>query len=223
MGGLDNRLFISGERETPLLSVRLEAFQMGATPVTVAMWKEYCYATGTWMPQTPEWGWIDDHPVVNVSWFDVMSNDGEGNGFCAWASDIAGFQLTLPSEAQFEYAARGGQSLVGFPWGHTFDDSKVWCGRKTTASVSRSTNIFKNSYGLSDMSGNVSQWCCDCEVPLTDSQAEKMYPPSGAGHCYRGGSWRNDDEDEYRCGYGLSMFSDFRCEYIGFRLTAGPG
>ena len=55
-----------------------------------------------------------------------MGTDGKG-GFCAWASDIAGFRLTLPTEAQFEYAARGGQSGLAYPWGDTFDQSKLLC------------------------------------------------------------------------------------------------
>jgi formylglycine-generating enzyme required for sulfatase activity len=68
--------------------VTLSAFRMGATPVTVAIWKEYCAATGTSLPIAPEWGFLDDHPVVNVSWNDIMGMDGTG-GFCAWASDVA--------------------------------------------------------------------------------------------------------------------------------------
>jgi len=72
--------------EKPVHSVTLSAFRMGATPVTVAIWKEYCAATKTPLPTAPEWGFLDDHPVVNVSWSDIMGIDGTG-GFSAWASD----------------------------------------------------------------------------------------------------------------------------------------
>jgi formylglycine-generating enzyme required for sulfatase activity len=88
--------------ERPIHSVTISAFRMGATPITVAVWKEYCTATGTTLPPAPDWGLLDDHPIVNVSWNDIMGVNGDG-GFCAWASDIAGFRLTLPTEAQFEY------------------------------------------------------------------------------------------------------------------------
>lgn len=53
--------------EKPVHSVTLSSFRMGATPVTVATWKEYCAATTTALPTAPEWGFLDDHPVVNVS------------------------------------------------------------------------------------------------------------------------------------------------------------
>jgi formylglycine-generating enzyme required for sulfatase activity len=110
--------------EKPVHSVTLSVFRMGATPVTVAIWKEYCAATKTPLPAAPEWGFLDEHPIVNVSWDDIMGIDGPG-GFCAWASDVAGFRLTLPTEAQFEYAACGGVYDQDFPWGNAFDDSKV--------------------------------------------------------------------------------------------------
>ena len=113
------------DAEKPVHSVSMSAFRIGATPVTFAVWKEYCASTGTGLPAAPEWGLLDDHPVVNVSWTDIMGSDGKG-GFCSWVSDIAGFRLTLPSEAQFEYAARGGQDGLTYPWGNGFDDNKLW-------------------------------------------------------------------------------------------------
>ena len=152
--------------EKPAHAVTLSAFRMGATPVTVGMWKEYCASAGVVMPDAPEWGWIDDHPVVNVSWNDIMGEDGKG-GFCAWASGVAGIRLTLPTEAQWEYAARGGQEGFMYPWGNEFDRSKLWFsvdnegGAGRTASVSRSSNVHRNGYGLTDMAGNVWEWCSD--------------------------------------------------------------
>jgi formylglycine-generating enzyme required for sulfatase activity len=102
--------------EKPVHGVTLSAFRMGATPVTVAIWKEYCTATKSALATAPEWGFLDDHLMVNVSRTDIMGIDCTG-GFCAWASDVARFRLTLPTEAQFEYAARGGVYDQDFPWG----------------------------------------------------------------------------------------------------------
>ena len=142
--------------------VNVSAFRLGATPVTVGVWREYCSATGIRMPDTPIWGWLDDHPIVNVSWEDIMGTDGKG-GFCAWASEVAGFSLTLPTEAQWEYGSRRG--LDDFPWGNGFDDAKLWWSVNTkrtgTAPVVRSHNIYRNAYGLTDMAGNVWEWCSD--------------------------------------------------------------
>jgi formylglycine-generating enzyme required for sulfatase activity len=217
--------------EKPKHTVRLSAFRMGATPVTFGVWKEYCVATGTPLPEAPKWGILDDHPVVNVSWNDIMGLDGKG-GFCAWASDMAGFRLTLPTEAQFEYASRGGQSGLEYPWGNTFDRSKLWCsgtmlgdvGR--TAPVTRSSNIFRNAYGLTDMSGNVWQWCSDNYGPYaSSSQNDPTGPssPSDNGRCVRAGSWISDDPGDFRCAFRNRINPDNRSNSLGFRLSAGPG
>ena len=126
--------------EKPIHSVSMSAFRIGATPVTFAVWKEYCASTGTGLPVAPEWGLLDDHPVVNVSWTDIMGPDGKG-GFCLWVSDIAGFRLTLPSEAQFEYAARGGQDGLTYPWGNGFDDNKLWSSVVPLQDVTNSVDL----------------------------------------------------------------------------------
>jgi formylglycine-generating enzyme required for sulfatase activity len=215
--------------EKPVHSVTLSAFRMGATPVTVAVWKEYCAATGTRLPEAPEWGLLNDHPIVNVSWDDIMGVDGKG-GFCVWASDIAGFRLTLPTEAQFEYAARGGQSGFEYPWGNAFDDSKLWCSkytdRKSTAPVTRSSNIFRNAYGLTDMSGNVYHWCFDLDGPYSSSSQNDPTGPSLTSdnvRCVRGGSWNYYDPDLFRCALRGRFGPGDSNGFLSFRLSAGPG
>jgi formylglycine-generating enzyme required for sulfatase activity len=217
------------DNEKPVHRVTLSAFRMGATPVTVVVWKEYCASTGITLPEAPDWGILDDHPVVNVSWNDIMGLDGKG-GFCAWASDIAGFRLTLPTEAQFEYSSRGGQSGLEYPWGNAFDDSKLWCSKSTdrtsTAPVTRSSNIFRNAYGLTDMSGNVFQWCSDLYVPYTISTQTDPIGSSSTSYnvrCGRGGSWGGGSPVLFRCAYRGSAKPDDRNDSKGFRLAAGPG
>ena len=182
------------------------------------------------MPNSPDWGWIDDHPVVNVSWNDIMGTDGK-SGFCAWASVVAGFRLTLPTEAQFEYASRGGQSGLEYPWGNTFDDSKLWCSAKTsrsrTAPVVRSSNIFSNHpYGLTDMAGNVWQWCSDSYEPYTGTEATNPVGSSTSSdntRCVRGGSWYIGNPDYFRCADRGRNDPGFRLINFGFRLSAGLG
>jgi formylglycine-generating enzyme required for sulfatase activity len=152
------------ESEKPLHKVALDAFRLGSTPVTVGVWKEYCNATG--LPLNLDAGseCKDDNPIFRVSWYDIVGTEKQG-GFCAWASDIAGFSLFLPTEAQFEYALRGGDDNLIYPWGNEFDDGFLWCSvqsnRRTTAPVDRTSNIFTNKFGLTDMVGNVWQWCSD--------------------------------------------------------------
>ena len=231
-GGTFQMGSVSGsDDEKPVHSVSLSSFWLGATPVTVAVWKEYCEATGVSMPEAPDWGWLDDHPVVNVSWEDIMGSDGKG-GFCAWASEIAGGRLKLPTEAQFEYAARGGQSGLEYPWGNTFDRSKLWSSgagygdAKRTAPVVRTSNIYRNAYGLTDMSGNVYQWCSDWYGSYgSASELDPKGPPSSSDNvrCVRGGSWSGNDPDYFRCAIRFWFNPDFGNNNIGFRLSAGPG
>ena len=232
--------------EQPVHPVQLSPFRLGANPITVGMWREYCAATGTAMPGAPKWGWLDDHPIVNVCWNNIMGADGNV-GFCAWASDIAGFRLTLPTEAQFEYASRSGQYGLEYPWGTTYDDTKVWSSVKTsrscTAPVVRTSNIYRNEYGLTDMSGNVWEWCLDyyAEYPCTKDrtpglagllghtekkaifQLDPQGPASGSYRCVRGGSWSDLYPDIFRCAYRYRYNPDIRFIIIGFRLSAGPG
>ena len=223
---------VSGsDDEKPVHSVSLSSFWLGATPVTVAMWKEYCVATGTTLPPAPSWGLLDDLPVVNMSWDDIMGIDGKG-GFCAWASEIVGGRLTLPTEAQFEYAACGGQSGLEYPWGNIFDRTKLWCSNadvgdaKWTASVVRTSNTYRNSYGLTDMVGNVWQWCSDLYGPYSSASQTDPTGPSFSSdnlRCIRGGSRSSYGPDFYRCATRGASSPDDGSFHIGFRLSAGPG
>lgn len=214
--------------EKPVHSVTLSAFRMGATPVTVAVWKEYCYALGIALPQAPSWGLLDDHPVVNVTWNDIMGSDGKG-GFCAWASDIAGFRLTLPTEAQFEYASRGKAAGQVYPWGNIYDDSKVWCSVKSrrgqTAPVVRTSNIYRTAFGLTDMVGNVWHWCSDLHAPYRSAPQTNPTGPASTsynGRCVRGGSWLGFNPVVFRCANRGGNNPEYRDFSGGFRLSAGP-
>jgi formylglycine-generating enzyme required for sulfatase activity len=209
--------------ERPKHTVRLSAFRLGATPVTVAVWKEYCSAMGIPLPKSPKWGLLDGHPVVNVSWNDIMGEDGKG-GFCAWASELAGFRVTLPTEAQWEYAARGGVSGREFPWGNSFDNAKLWCSLVTdqskTVPVDRSSNIYRNKFGLTDMVGNVMQWCADSPRQYSsDAQTNPVGPPSKT-RCLRGIPWYGDSRQGVRCASRGGLEPTDPNYGVGFRLAA---
>ena len=209
----------------PVHTVTLSAFRMGATPIPVAVWKEYCVATGKSLPDPPAWGWLDDHPMVHVSWNDIMGEESS-SGFSDWASDVAGVELILPTEAQFEYASRGGQEGLKFPWGDSFDDSKLWWSSDSdrTAPVVRSSNVYRNVHGLSDMSGNVGQWCSDWYGQYgSGAQTDPIGPSSGKHRCVRGGSWYINSPDNFRCANRYRYCPGYWNYFIGFRLSAGPG
>ena len=223
------RFGFTKEHSGPAPRITMSPFRMGATPVTWGMWKEYCKAKSVRMPVKPEWGYLDNHPVVNVSWNDTMKS----GGFCEWASGVAGFKLSLPTDAQYEYAARGGKDGE-YPWGNAFDKSRLWCADSLftdpgkTAAVDRTDRIYRNGYGLTDMVGNVEQWCAD--------YYDDYYCPNGKDpvntqktktRCIRGGSWYSSNPDYFRCAMcrrGVpsdQRISRIGVSVVGFRLSAG--
>ena len=213
----------------PLHRVTLSKFRMGATPVTVDMWKEYYTATGREFDSSsiPSWGLIDSHPIVHVSWDFIMGADGT-SGYCAWASDVSGIRLTLPTEAQFEYAARGGKDGNLYPWGDTYDTTKLWSTTKTddnlmkTAPVDRSFQIYRNAYGLTDMVGNVWQWCLDRHGPYSsESQTNPVGPTTSINdvHCLRGCPFYITDLVTAQCSNRYRNVPQYAPTYFGFRLA----
>ena len=239
--------------ESPVHRVPISAFRMGKTPVTVAMWEEYVSHSDVSMPPEPDpefdgarkfnVGWVDkDHPIVNVNW-------EECKGFATWASEVSGVKLTLPSEARWEYACRGGREGLKYPWGNDFDRSKLLCSgeklgdRGSTGSVDRRVYIWSNHpWGLIDMVGNVWEWCEDWydsnwyKIPqsqekdvvnLDSSPTVKVKyisgeSDSGPTRCARGGSWYYVNPDYFRCANRGRGNPDLRGYNVGFRLSAGP-
>jgi sulfatase modifying factor 1 len=230
-------------RSAPLVSIT--AFRMGATPVTWAMWKQFCKSESIKLPDEPPWGYPDNHPVVNVSWDDIMAP----GGFCEWASKAVGMSLSLPSDAQWEYAARCNRDnplkIFGmsedlddprndvkqgkeYPWGNKFDNFKVWCSFRSlgdaerTAAVDRKDRIYRNGFGLTDMVGNVHQWCRD--YYHQDYRASGKNPKDVRRsnlHCLRGGSWLDNNPATFRCANRVGS-NDSGSVNVGFRIVAGP-
>ena len=210
--------------------ITISSFRMGATPVTWGMWKEYCKAEsvrseyGPHLPEDSGWGYPDNHPVVNVSWEDIMYR--YPGGFCKWASGVAGFKLTLPTDAQWEYAARGGKDGLEYPWGNNFDKSKTWCGNDAdkTAAVDRTDRIYRNGYGLTDMVGNVWQWCADYyNGDYRPAGKDPVDTHKSKYRCVRGTAWLNNDSGFgfLRCANRGMVDPDGSSYVNGFRLSAG--
>jgi formylglycine-generating enzyme required for sulfatase activity len=208
------------EDELPVHRVSVSDFFMGRTPVTVGMWREYSSEMKLPMPAPPEWGWHDDHPMVNVSRDDIMGCDGTG-GFCAWASGVTGVRVTLPTEQQYEYVTRNGANGQDFPWGHTYDDSQIWASVKTnrsqTAPIIRSRNVHVNRYGISDMTGNVYQWCLNEYAPYS----RKSNMTDGIDYTkfsIRGGTYLDKEGDQLRTSNRFALLPYRWHSYLGFRV-----
>ena len=218
------------KNELPAHKVDVSSFRIGATPVTVAMWREYVRSNSSLsMPEPPEWGWKDSHPMVQVSWNDIMGTDGMG-GYSAWASAFTGARLSLPTESQWEFVAKGGKDTK-YPWGNKYDEAKVWGSVKksqsATAPVDRLNNVLVNKFGVSDLCSNVWEWCLDGYQPYIKSFDRLGYvsvprDPIGDGQekCLRGGSWNIPDPDLLRCAFRSRDDPDGRYDFIGFRLVA---
>ncbi len=182
-------------------SVNVTPGALAPTPVTVAQYRAYCDATGREMIPLPKlpapgWAWMDDHPIIDVTWYEAAA-------YCTWAGG------RLPTVAEFEFGQTDGGKNIVYPWGDTFDDNSLWCSvvtqRPYTAPVHRSNNIYVNSLGLSDMAGNVFQWCSD---------------GVGGNRFIKGGGWYNGlNMDWFRCAYHITVtLPQYKFIEMGFRL-----
>lgn len=138
--------------EQPVHTVCLSGFYIDKYEVTVGQYRQFVHATGAAFPDWEEvarYAQTDQHPMVNVSWYDAVA-------YAKWAGK------TLPTEAQWEYAARGGLEGKAYPWGdQALDDTKA---NYEDSKIGRTVQVGSypaNRYGLHDMVGNVWEWCID--------------------------------------------------------------
>jgi formylglycine-generating enzyme required for sulfatase activity len=207
------------DSEKPVHTVTVPAFELGKTEVTFEQW-DACVALGgcDHLPDDRGWG-RGNRPVINVSWDDVQQ-------YIAWLNQETSKNYRLPSEAEWEYAARAGTKTT-YWWGNDVGKNNANCDgcgsqwdNKTTAPV----GSFKpNPFGLYDTAGNVWEWTQDCW-----NKSYQAAPADGStwqtGDCSyrvgRGGSW-------YGCaGYSRSAnrcdnSHGARIDNQGFRLARG--
>ena len=138
--------------EQPVHTVRLSEFYIDKYEVTVGQYRQFVHATSAVFPDWAEvarYAESDRHPMVNVSWYDAMA-------YAKWAGK------SLPTEAQWEYAARGGLEGKAYPWGNqALDDTKANYEDSNIGRTVRVGSYPANRYGLYDMVGNVWEWCID--------------------------------------------------------------
>jgi len=183
--------------EKPIHTVKLSDFYIGKYEVTVGQYKKFCRATGHPFPSKPNkdwyashnnvrnWYWRDNYPIVNVNWYDAIA-------YCEWLSKKTGEEYTLPSEAQWEYAAKGGKNSKNYKYAGSNSLRKVaWYDETTYERGPRTVGqLSPNSLGIYDMSGNAFEWCYDYYGSYPSRTVKDPTGPSyGQYRTIRGGSW----------------------------------
>ncbi len=212
------------EWEYPRHTVQLKQdYWIGRSEVTVAAYRRFAESAGREMPPPPAFnrGWRGEtHPIVRVTW-------EEATGYCSW---IGG---RLPTEAEWEYAARGGAGKSKYPWGNSIDRSMANYGAEQccdgfasgadrwrfTAPVG---SFPANAYGLFDMVGNVWEWVSDWHAggyyqdsPKNDPRG----PPQGETHGVRGGSWDDPPRFLRLSNRNKAHTRGWRYSHTGFRCV----
>ncbi len=145
----------------------------------------------------------------------------EARRYAKWLSKLSGKHYRLPTEAEWEYAARGGKDTP-FSWGENpaLAPQYAWMKRNAHGFVHTRGLLQPNGYGLFDMAGNVAEWCADAIYRYEDapSESDRPYVDEDAMKVIRGGSFRSDAE-ELSCAFRDSNIPTYRSETIGFRLV----
>jgi len=200
-------------REKPQHKVMLDEYLIGKYDVTNAQYAVYAKAKGiSWtMLQGKE-----THPVVNVSWDDAVV-------FCAWASRKTGRNVKLPTEAQWEKAARSTDGRL-YPWGNEApDNTRANFNNNvgSTTAVGRYSPAGDSPYGVADMAGNVSQWTADWYGDTYYASSPASNPQGATTSQYRvlrGGSWRSYP-DLVRAAARYRYEPTFQDVFYGFRVA----
>jgi formylglycine-generating enzyme required for sulfatase activity len=173
--------------EKPVHHVSVKPFAIGKFPVSVREWNECAAAKRCAVVATGK----DDAPAANISWSDARQ-------YAAWLADTTRKAYRLPTEAEWEYAARGG-TQTKYWWGDQVQSGMANCKNCADVAVAEQPSKiggFKpNPFGLYDMGGGVDQWVEDCwhknyQGAPTDGSA--WVESQCSMHVIRSGSWRND-------------------------------
>ncbi|MCP4695932.1 MAG: formylglycine-generating enzyme family protein, partial [Gammaproteobacteria bacterium] len=170
----------------PVHEVTLDDFYIGKYEVTFAEYDLFAKAAGMEKPNDRGWG-RGNRPVINVSWHDATA-------YAKWLSDQTGHAYRLPTEAEWEYAARAG-SETAYAFGN--DENRLgeyaWFYKNAGKKTHRVGKKKANAWGLYDMHGNVWEWVRDWygNYPA-EAQTNPTGPDTGSRQVVRGGSWLND-------------------------------
>jgi formylglycine-generating enzyme len=237
--------------ERPAHSVYLDAFAIGVRPVTNAEYGRFVRETGYRPPAIDDlplvvraggdereqtfrsaagvYTWIggqppqnrQSHPVTLVRWDDASA-------YCRWLSQAIGRPVRLPTEAEWEKAARGGLEGKRYPWGDALDRTRANFlsdpGQKMAQGTTECSTYPPNGFGLFDMAGNVWEWVLDwydARFYRASPQRNPGGPSEGQFRIVRGGGWLAADAAMLTCSHRHQVPPDTYSYGIGFRVVAG--
>jgi sulfatase modifying factor 1 len=217
------------DNERPVHRVWMDAFELGVCQVTNAEYGQFLSATGHRKPLH----WDDPNfcdplqPVVAPSWFDAVE-------YCEWLSRVTVRHFRLPTEAEWEYAARGSLEQKLFPWGDEPPESLANYAARWKTGPEPVGRAETNGYGLCDIGANVHEWCADWfdadyyQVSPERNPRGPVRPVGGASagakstapgrRTSRGGSWRHFTKVS-RCAARSSIPPEFQYADYGFRIA----
>jgi sulfatase modifying factor 1 len=221
--------------EKPVHTVTVSSFNLGKYEVTVGQYLQFvdemkiCYPE--WLepgnrynietgdnPYYREEGYsrqATDLPIAGISWKDAQA-------YCQWLSMKTGYHFRLPTEAEWEYAARGGADALPYRYagGDTLD-LVAWHSGNTNSRPQPVGARVPNALGLYDLSGNVWEWCSDryeSGYYAKSAARDPQGPSSGPSRVIRGGAW-NSKPQHCRVTNRLGYTPDFRFSFLGFRVV----
>jgi formylglycine-generating enzyme required for sulfatase activity len=203
--------------EKPLHKVHLPGYAIARTPVSNAQYALFVKASGHTAPAHFEDGapprGREAHPVTSVSWEDSLA-------YCAWLSQATGRVITLPSEAQWEKAARGMQDALRYPWGDDFDPLRCNSGESGIRDTTPVGIYLEGAspYGVLDLSGNVWEWThtlWGSKYHYDPADGREDLQATGE-RVVRGGSFYSD-AGNVRCAFRNWFVIDYRSDNLGFR------
>ena len=216
MGCLSGRNCPGPER--PVHEVAVSSFALGIYEVTFDEYERFARATGRGRPPGSGWGQAG-RPVINVSWEDAAA-------YAAWLSEETGEAYRLPSESEWEYAARAGTEMR-YSWGEDSGRNRancVVCGSRWDSAETAPVGSFdSNAWGLHDMHGNVWEWVEDCwheNYARAPGDGSAWTSGDDCGRrVLRGGSWNNNPRN-LRSANRNRNDAENRNNNIGFRVAS---
>jgi formylglycine-generating enzyme len=205
------------ENERPVHRVWLDEFALGECQVTREEYARFLAATC----QAPPPNWMNAdfshprQPVAAVSWFDATA-------YCEWLSSVTAIRFRLPTEAEWERAARGGIEQHEYPWGNSSPESLPNYSTRWKKGPEPAGTAERNAYGLCDIGANVHEWCADwfgADYYAGSPERNPQGPPEGTRRASRGGSWRHYTKVS-RCAARSSIPPEFQYADYGFRLAS---